>query len=304
MSPILISKWKKFCKQLFKLSLYILGFMLAKSFSESKTNGFTFTRIDRDITYDPVLETPSDFKEKEAVFSQPFYFLDRGGQSYVFISQDQTLILKFFKKHYNIPDPLIQFIDSLLPQSLKTYRFQFLKTRKEKFYPLFESCKLAHTYLKEETGLLYVHLNPTTDLPPLQVIDCLGIKHFVNANTTSFLIQKRADLIFSHIEEKLAAHDLNGAKHLIHNMIEYIKRRSQQGIGDKDNGLKRNYGYIGDKAVSLDLGSFVFDDSLKDPAACEAEVERKTRHLAQWISGSHPELEPYFKEELSKVLDP
>lgn len=288
----------KTCKKLFKIAVCLLGFILAKSFCEDKTKGFTFTAIDSHIPYDSSLETPGEFPNKESILAQPFYFLDRGGQSYVLISQDQKTVLKFFKRQYNIPDALILAIDKKLPSFLKPYRFEFLKTRKERFYPIFASCQLAMTHLKKETALIYLHLNPTTDLPPLTIIDNLGISHQLDLNTTSFIVQKCGKLIFSCIDAKLADNDTAAAKKLIHNMFEYILTRSKQGIRDNDNGLRRNYGYLDDQAISLDVGAFTFDDSLKDPLLAQDELKRKTKQLGQWLLESHPELLPFFEEEV------
>ena len=293
-----MNRYKKHCKRLLKVALCLLGFALAKFFCEDVTKGFTFVAIDRNIPYDPILGSPDEFKEKEQVLSQPFYFLDRGGQSYVFISQDQKIVFKFFKKQYNVPDNLILAIDHLLSSSLKKYRFEFFKTRKERLYPIFESCTIANQHLKDQTALLYLHFNPTKDLPPLEIVDNLGIHHKLDLNTTSFLVQKRGELIFSCLETHLSKNDLEGAKKLIHNIFTYILTRSQQGIRDNDNGLNRNYGYIEDQAISIDVGAFVYDDSLKDPLLSQKELERKTRQLGQWLADFHPELLPYFEEKL------
>ena len=297
--PTLITRCKKHLK-LVKLALFVCGFLLTKSFCEDKTKGFTFTSIDRDIPYDPLLKPPLEFTDTNHILSQPFSFLDRGGQSYVLISHDQKTVLKFFKKQYNVPDSLIQTIDTLLPTSLKKYRFEFLKTRKERFYPIFESCQIAEDYLSEETGIIYLHLNPTTTLPLLTVIDNLGIYHKVNLNTTSFLLQKKGERIFNKIEELKAIGDIDGTKRLIRNVFNYINKRSEKGIRDLDNGLKRNYGYIGSEALSLDIGSFTLDDTLKDPLIRQEELERKTKQLGQWLAESYPELLPYFEEQLHK----
>ncbi|MFS8562985.1 MAG: hypothetical protein LVR00_01065 [Rhabdochlamydiaceae bacterium] len=91
--------------------------------------------------------------------------------------RDKTMVIKFFKRQYYIPDALIHIIDSFLPESLKRYRFEFLKTRNERFYPVFESCKIAAEQLPEETGVCYLHLNPTTDLPLVEIVDNLGISY-------------------------------------------------------------------------------------------------------------------------------
>ncbi|MFS8562986.1 MAG: hypothetical protein LVR00_01070 [Rhabdochlamydiaceae bacterium] len=83
MWPTLINK----CKKLFKLSLFILGFILVKSFCEDKTKGFTFMAIDQNIPYDAVLNSRVTLDDRDKILSQPFHFLDRGGQSYVFANQ-------------------------------------------------------------------------------------------------------------------------------------------------------------------------------------------------------------------------
>ncbi|MFS8562984.1 MAG: hypothetical protein LVR00_01060 [Rhabdochlamydiaceae bacterium] len=77
---------------------------------------------------------------------------------------------------------------------------------------------------------------------------------------------------------------------------------SAQGIRDNDNGLRRNYGYMGNRAISIDVGSFVLDDSLKDPVIAQIELERKTKQLGQWLTNEAPELLPYFNEELQSSL--
>lgn len=294
MWPTLMSKYKK----LFKFTLFILGFILAKSFCEDKTKGFTFTAIDQNIPYDAVLNSPITLEDRDKILSEPFHFLDRGGQSYVFTNQDKTMVIKFFKKQYHIPDSLIHAVDSLLPKSLKRYRFEFLKTRNERFYPIFNSCKIAAEQLPEETGVCYLHLNPTTDLPLVEIVDNLGISYRLDLNRTSFIVQKYAPRIFSKMEEQLVNHDVAGAKALIHSVFTYIRNRSAQGIRDNDNGLRRNYGYMGNRVVSIDVGSFVLDDSLKDPLIAQIELERKTRQLGQWLENEAPELLPYFNEEL------
>src|SRR5258706_12163985 len=75
--------------------------------------------------------SPLSAQEKEnidKILTEPFSFLGSGGQCYAFVSKDEKYVLKFFKQKAN---PC----------------------------PLFNSCKIAYETLKEETGMLALHLN-------------------------------------------------------------------------------------------------------------------------------------------------
>jgi len=37
-------------------------------------------------------------------------------------------------------------------------------------------------------------------------------------------------------------------------VLEIVKRRMDKGISDHDKAVKHNYGFIGDRAVHLDIG--------------------------------------------------
>lgn len=241
-----------------------------KKFAEDRTDGFTVASIAHDMPYRVSLETPPE--DISPFLAQRFYYYGRGGQSYVFVSEDKKTILKFFKKN----------------------PFSNLD-------PIFQSCKLAYDKLKKETGLLYLHLNPTHGNPiTVQIVDPLRIEHTIDLDSTSFILQKRAKLIYSKIEQEMKCGNVDGAQKAISSLLSYLAHRCQQGIRDADGGLKRNYGYVGDFPISIDIGSFAEDKQLQSPKAAIKELKNKTYRLQKWLGKRYPELSDYFRSQLEE----
>jgi len=303
-----MNNYKRYLISAFKIGLAFFIFLGVRRFCDDRTDGFTAVMIDRNIPYDTRWDTaPLSLEEEKNVaqiLDQPYYFLGRGGQSYVFISKDRKNVLKFFKKYHAIPDSWIEQLDRAIPLSLASFRAEQLQNRDERFSSIFSSCKLAYESLKKETGLIYLHLNPTqAKHKSIQIYDKCGIAHTIDLDSTSFIVQKRAHLIFSRIKRQLQQNDVEGAKRSICTMIDYIAARSKAGIRDTDNALKRNYGYIEDMPISVDVGSFVLDETLKSPKAYKKELLRKTRKLRKWIAKHHSELLPFYQEHIQALLE-
>lgn len=301
-----MNNYKHYLPTVLKVGLAVAVLLGVRRFCDDRTSGFTAAMIDRHIPQDARWNTTSLSLEEEKnlarILDQPFYFLGRGGQSYVFVSKDRKIVLKFFKKNHAVPDSWIEKLDQLIPLSLAPFRREHLQTREERFQAIFASCKLAYENLKKETGLIYLHLNPTqAKHKTIQIYDRCGIAHTVDLDSTSFIVQKKAHLIFSKIKRQLQQNDVEGAKRSICTMIDYIAARSKAGIRDTDNALKRNYGYIEDMPITVDVGSFVLDETLKSAKAYKKEVVRKTRKLRKWIEKNHSELLPFYQEHMQKI---
>lgn len=247
-----------------KIVIFVVGFFAMKRFAEDRTDGFTVASVVKNIPFNPAWDAPGQ-DDISSLLAQKFYFYGRGGQAYVFLGEDRKTILKLFKKSG----------------------------------PVFDSCKLAFDRLKKETGLLYLHLNTTHgQLPSVQIIDRLKITHTLSLDQTSFVVQKRAKLIHSKIAQEMAYGNVEGAKKAISSLVHYLANSAARGIRDSDGGLKRNYGYIGDFPVSVDVGSFVEDKRLQTSKAANKELARKTRRLKKWLTKNYPELAPHLEQEL------
>lgn len=154
------------------------------------TCGFKLAKMQTSVWIESGFEDPPLGPEEEervrSILSQPFYYLDRGAQCYVFQSEDQEYVLKIFR--YDQPcNPIRSFFQKRL------------KTKKEraplekKIQHLFLSCQIAHEYAKKETALLYLHLNQTKDLlPQIELFSPLSKRHLISLDSYQFVLQKKA----------------------------------------------------------------------------------------------------------------
>ncbi len=238
----------------------------------------------------------------DAIFSQPFYFLARGGQSYAFISQDQTVILKFFKNHH------IRFWNFLkqipLPSAFENFRQQILKKKFHQSPAFFESCKISYFEFRQRTGLIYLHLHKTDCFKrKLTLIDNLGIVHQIDIDSTPFALQKKAEFTSPKLKALIQGKGLATAKLCVDSLLSLIVERCQKGIADRDPNFRRNIGFIDNQAVEIDLGSYSKDESLKNPENLERELVDKTRKLRHWLYEKNPELSLYLSEQINKILE-
>src|SRR5262249_31769779 len=130
------------------------------------TDGFTIENISTVLPYNPNLDVHTlsarDSEQLKLILDQPYTYLGKGCQAYVFESQDHKYVIKFFKyQRYKLKPWLAYF--PALPAIVK-YRQQKLDHKQKKLERFFMSWKVAFDHLKKETGLLYVHLNTTQNL--------------------------------------------------------------------------------------------------------------------------------------------
>ena len=87
-----------------------------------------------------------DKKELLPILSQPFFYLNRGAQCFVFESQDHKYVMKIF--HESRPSTLFP---KWKKQKKDTKSERAKRTR-------FEGCLTAYRAAREETALLYLRL--------------------------------------------------------------------------------------------------------------------------------------------------
>jgi hypothetical protein len=290
-----------------KLSLIGVIFYLIASFCERQTDGFSIAFIHSDLTYNPAWETKSISKETRTklatVFSQKFRYLGYGGQSFAFVSEDNEYVVKFFK-HRRFRKPHSFFVTLPLPSVLEHSRLRKLNRAIFKLNRDFTSYKLAYEQLQEETGLIYIHLNKGTKLKQrLCIVDKIGIEHEIDLDRIEFIIQRRADPIYSHIDELVAKGDLTGVKKTLHSILEVIVNRCKKGIFDEDLRIHNNIGLIGQRAIFIDVGRFVQDPKRSLPSVYMNDLKTVIdERLRPWLETEHPQLVAYLNEQLMEVL--
>jgi hypothetical protein len=285
---------------LFKLLLVVSAFFVVERFCHKQTRGFTLPNI---YTEQPLTCVPSGLSSQDAEtlktqLAQPFTFLDSGLECYAFISQDRQIVLKFFKHHH------IRQAQLLAKLAPFPYLVKLKCEKEERRDKTFSSCRLAYEEMKEETGLIFLHLNKTAEnLPTVTIIDKLGLQHRVALDNVQFLIQKRADLLIPSLGDSLKQGDLKSAQTKVSSLLDFITQRCQKGIADRDPTFLKNYGLIENCAIVIDVGSFSKNDFLKRPQTYKRELFYETLALRCLLAKHYPELLPHFDSELKRVFN-
>ena len=92
-------------------------------------------------------------------------------------------------------------------------------------------------------------------------------------------------------------------KKALFSLLAFTVKRAEKGYSDKDPHLIRNFGFIDGKAVEIDIGGFHHDPKKDLVYFHTHEMRRIERKLLPWIEENYPELAPYTKEELAKLID-
>lgn len=273
-------------KRLVTLFLFAISFYATSKFCKWQTGSFTLSRITSSLPYHAEWETPCETDLK--MLDQSYTYLAKGAQTFVFASQDGKYVIKFFRHHH-----------MSAPIWLKGLPFNWAKrhvAKKEaKLKKDFASYKLAFDRFREETGLVFLHLNKTDHLKmKLDLVDKLGIHHTLDIDKYEFLVQKRAELLYPALG-KLSEPE---AKIALTNLVALLKERMARGIFDKDPDLNTNFGLIGTEPIQIDFGRY----KVKDPSVDKEEIIRITDNLHQWLMTSAPELDAWLRQEIENQI--
>jgi hypothetical protein len=237
-------------------------------------------------------------KEASEILNQPFTYLSYGGQSTVYESLDKKYVIKFFNPRTVIKENWFhQFAKLRRLNSLKwiTNTYFRQKLRLKKYFLRYE---LAFKDLKEETGLVYVHLDPSTCLSKtLELTDKEGNFCQFNLDAYPFVLQKKVELTMHHLDRLLKNGDIDGAKESVKQIYELFLSRAQKGYTDRLQTLYKNYGFFEGRAVQLDVGRI-----RKIPAIAEnpkREMERVVSNIAPSLA-HYSELAPVLQECLKE----
>ncbi len=251
--------WKYYIlPELVKATQYILFSLLLGFWAYYRTDGFHLWKLS------PAEDSlPIEGSSLATFFTQPYHYLDRGRQSFVFESADKQYVIKFFDRTYTE----LPFWASLLPPERKErevakrrYRAQLYRT----------GYQIAFDELRRESGLIAIHFEPTEQLPPLHIQTKAGRKLQIDLNRTAFVLQKKA----VPFTERLAA-----AKE---SYCALLDLRISRGIGDYEHHIDRNFGWLEEELIFLDPGRLYRDPTLTTNKRAAQERELFTARFEKW----------------------
>lgn len=271
------------------------------------TDGFLEDNIHFERPYDSRWESlPLSEENKnqiENILAQEFYYLGKGCQSYVFRSQDDKYVIKFFKYQRFKPQAWLNAL-TFIP-AVEEYRQQKKESKKLKLDYLFSSWKAAYEQLQPETGVLYVNLGKNDKWErKLVVYDKIGLKHELQLDSLEFMLQKKADMLCPELLKLKDHNDLAGAKEVIDNLLAMLVSEYQRGYADNDHALMQNTGVYGKKPIHIDVGQFVINPIASDPNVYRQELFNKMWKFRLWLRQNYPELADYTHDSLKKIIGP
>lgn len=292
----------KFCLMLLALCMCLVSISFTGFTKRPK--GFTVKKIQSFHKpcekWDVSNEISTDSINK--ILEQPFTYLGSGNHCYAFLSDDSKYVLKFFKQKHMSKRIWQNYLP--LPEKMNVFRASRIKKHQKEREKAFSSYKLAYEHLKEETEIVYMHLNKTTHLKkPLHIIDQHGTTHQLNADNLEFLLQKKADVGYTLISKLMKQSKLEEATDKLISFLEVVVKRAKKGIFDRDIQFYKNFGFINGKAVEIDIGEFKYCTECKSSSMQKNELLAASEQIKEWLHCNYPNLEPKFQEKVEEILN-
>jgi hypothetical protein len=237
-------------------------------------------------------------KTLEKILSQRFFYLDEGGQSYVFISEDKEYVLKFFKFQRFTPSPLVGWLPNIYP--FKSFKEKHVLKRQKKLFTAFNGYKIAYDLHRKESGLAFIQLNPSPHFLSVKVMNKNQHEYHLNLNNIPFVIQKNGSVLSTILSKILKEHDLYEAKKRVEQLYELYLSEYKKGICDVDYGIMHNIGFTPEGGTfHLDVGKFIFDEKFKQPNHFQKHLSIVGKKLKAWFDKHYPN----YSEELAKHVE-
>jgi len=204
---------------------------------------------------------PKEKKILESILAEKFTYLGEGAQAIAFQSKDGKYVLKLFKMRRFTPSLLDQLCPHVVRRRIRNLNW------------VFNGYKNAFVDLRKETGLVWIHLAKTKGINrQLIVIDKEGQSHELDADETEFVIQERAELLFHRLNRLAKEGKHEDVEKSINSIYALVQHRIDKGYADRDKAVSNNFGFVGDRAVQLDVGRLY-----------KGQKERQLEHIKQRI---------------------
>ncbi len=261
---------------------------------------FLHSSLSYDPTWDLPEPTPDQHQALKQILSQKFHYLAKGAHCFAFISEDQKYVIKFhrFASHMRIfpwlTHPFSYYFNERR-KKIKQHNFQRLSIN-------FSSYKDSDQYLKDETGVLLTHINPSDNLHlTITLVDKTKAQHRIHLDDVTFILQKKANLIYPTLDSLYSQNKLDEAKQVVSHIIQLVTSCCQKGFIDDDPVLRKNYGLLEDCAIHIDVGDLIRNDAMKLRENYIPHVKEMTESLRKRLENHYPLLLEHYNEMIEKL---
>lgn len=284
------------------LSLFVLGRVYYRATDDFRIGNMTHEVANRP-EWEAPLNDPQEFAHVKQVLDQPYHYLGKGAQSYAFLSADEKYVLKFFKFKHLRQAGWVSYVPSIPP--FDKWKKADQERKESKLISVFDGYVTAFNMHRNESGILYLHFNTTSNLlGSVKIYDKLGIAHQIDLDNVMFILQSKVRPMRGVIIELLNKGDTAGAIAMINKTIDLYMSEYRKGIYDRDHGVMHNTGYItlNDNsviAVHLDVGKMSKEPRMKDAAYFGPDLDKVVRKIDSWTALNYPKYYP----EISKAME-
>lgn len=288
----------RFLKRIIWGCITILLILCLADFCQKKTKGFRVYKITK-TTYDEA-DTPVALEESlniSSILNTPFYYYKKGKSSYVFLSQDKQYILKLFQSPQITPPEWTSWKISqfFIPTICEKWISQKQAQKKLQF----TSYRTAFDHLKEQTGIIYLHLSTSSSFQKdIIIYDNIGIKHFISADKTAFILQRKGEAFCPYFESLLKENQKEKAKEWITRFALLIRERAQKNIQDKDLSPRYNLGILNDSFLTFDVDSLRSVDS---SLSSLEHMRQDAKKMRVWLRSKQEGYDQFLEEELIRL---
>lgn len=267
--------------------------------AHERTDGFSLRAIQSPFSGDAAVQDRAALPlAVSRALSQPYRYLGKGRQAFVFESADGKTVIKFFNQDYfQIP----WYACGAWP-FFQEKRQKILRQRamRKEFYS--HGYAIAFGEMPEETGVLHLHLAPSaTPLPCLEAVDKASRLHRIDLNRVPFVLQTKMTPFYAGLEAVWEKEGNEGLYRIIDGFVATIARRLAKKIGDGDADIEHNWGLFEGRALHLDPGRFYRFDA---PPTAQDQADawrRATCKFRKWLVRRHPEAASYLDEKIAAV---
>lgn len=277
---------KNILKKFSTFLLFAVCVIALQDFCQKRTQGFSLSKAkSASKEYETLNLSIEEKKPLELILNQPFHFMKKGLQCYAFESSDGKYVLKLLRwKQIEAP-----FFIKFLPFSWT--RQTQMEKRKKKEHD-FTSYHIAFNELKEDTGLIYLHLKKTKGLNiSLPLYDAIEVKHLISLDDYEFILQKKTDLFSSFFEENKESEKMRS---FLKELASVLKHRIENKISDSDISLEYNMGVVEGLPVLYDIGNLTRIET----SDIKETLKQEARLVLAFLHQKAPELGTYFEQEL------
>ena len=237
----------------------------------------------------------------DSILNQKFTYLDKGRQSYAFLSEDGKYVIKFIKFTYLKPPLWVRFPSFPF---LKTFQNKWKKGQRKRLERIFSGYQLAYSYDKENSGLIYIHLKqPEMKNKKVTVIDRFRLTTTLDLESILFILQEKGIQTKQVFKELRKRGDLTMLKLRIGQILELYVSEYQKGLYDSDHNVLANTAFTGNGFIRIDAGRLKFDERMKNPLVFKEDLRKVTHgRLAKWIKSNFPADEKEILEEMEKMV--